>query len=212
MKPACADQRADALLRLERTRMQWVLRSARHGEPRDGAAGIDDIAASQPLNAILTEWLADEIAARLWPGECGDSDPDAVHDSDVDEVSAVDRPPLPSQLLAQVVSDWTQRHPWVSVLAGMVAGSLAMSQRRRLLRWGVSAALPWLASNAAVLALPLFAQWLMRPAAASPATQAPVDHDPDPSPSHGDGAPSPDDAGKDEHVSGPRSGAGGSPA
>lgn len=199
MKPACADQRADALLRLERTRMQWVLRSARHGEPRDGAAGIDDIAASQPLNAILTEWLADEIAARLWPGESGDSD--------AGEVGAVDRPALPSQLLAQVMSDWIQRHPWVSVLAGVVAGSLAMSQRRRLLQWGISAALPWLASNAAVLALPLLAQWLTRPGTASATTPDPADHGPDPSPPPADDAPPLGEAVPPENFSGPRSGA-----
>lgn len=207
MKPACVNQRADALLQLERTRMQWVLRSARHGELSHGAAGVDDIAPGNPLNAILTEWLADEIAARLWPGDSGDHDGDAAPDGAVSEAGAVERPPLPSQLLAQAVSEWTHRHPWVSVFAGVVAGSLAMSQRRRLLQWGISAALPWLASNAAVLALPLLAQWLTRPASASAATPDSADHGPDPSPPPADDAPPLGEAVPPENFSGPRSGA-----
>ena len=197
MKPACVNQRADALLRLERTRMQWVLRSARHGERGDGAAGVDDIAPGNPLNAILTEWLADEVAARLWPGESAGGDGEAAHGGDAGEAGAAERPPLPSQVLAQAVSEWTQRHPWFSVLAGVLAGSLAMSQRRRLLQWGISSALPWLASNAAVLALPLFAQWLAKPATASPAPHDPTDGAP----------PPPGDAPPAEDFSAPASGA-----
>lgn len=196
MKPACVNQRADALLRLERTRMQWVLRSARHGERGDGAAGVDDIAPGNPLNAILTEWLANEVAARLWPGESAGGDGEAAHGGDAGEAGAAERPPLPSQVLAQAVSEWTQRHPWFSVLAGVLAGSLAMSQRRRLLQWGISSALPWLASNAAVLALPLFAQWLAKPATTAPATQDPADD-----------APPPGDAAPAEDFSAPASGA-----
>ena len=42
MKPDSATRRADALLRLERTRVQWVLRSAHHAERPGGApAGSD---------------------------------------------------------------------------------------------------------------------------------------------------------------------------
>lgn len=163
MNPDSATQRADALLRLERTRMQWVLRSAHHAERPGGAPGADDLATGSPLNAIVTQWLADEIAARLWPGDADVSggDPTAP-DSDAGNADAGHRAPLPSQLLTQTVSDWTSRHPWLGVLAGLLAGSVAMSQRQRLLQWGISAALPWLASNAAVLAVPLLAQWLER--------------------------------------------------
>lgn len=169
MKPDIAARHADALLRLERTRMQWVLRSARGSERAGGAATPDEPASSHPLNAIFSEWIASELEARLWP---------APHEGD----AQASDPALPSQVLSQTLSEWTSRHPWLGVLAGLLAGSLAVSQRKRLLQWGVSAALPWLASNAAVLALPLIAQWLIqRPVPAAGAEDlAPQDHGPTP--------------------------------
>lgn len=162
MKPALTNQRAEALLRLERTRMQWVLHSAGHAQPTGGASerGADELAAGSPLNAVLTEWLATELAARLWPEP--PSDADGAPGGDDCQAASSPRPPLPSQVLSQTLAEWTGKHPWLSVLAGLLAGSLAVSQRQRLLRWGISAALPWLASNAAVLAMPVLAQWLMR--------------------------------------------------
>ena len=58
---------------------------------------------------------------------------------------------------------------------GLLAGGLAMSQRQRLLRWVISTGLPWMTSQAAVVALPLLAQWLARqpPRAAPPEENAP---------------------------------------
>ena len=208
MKPDIATERADALLRLERTRMQWVLRSAHQAERSGSAQGADDLATGNPLNAVLTEWLASEITARLWP-EPTDGDPNAPGDEAIDG-EAGQRPPLPSQLVAQTLSEWTGRHPWLGVLAGLLAGSLAVSQRQRLLQWGISAALPWLASNAAVLALPLLAQWLARPPT-QPMAEPPADQD-TPSPPPGDTASPTGEGAPHDELSGSRSSDAGSPA
>ncbi len=181
MKPDRADPRADALLRLERTRMQWVLRSAGSADRAGNAAGVTgELAMGGSLNAVLTEWLTAELTARLWPEP---SDPAACDaDGQACDTHAGPRPTPPSQVLSQAVSEWATSHPWLSVLAGLLAGSLAMSQRQRLLRWAVSAALPWLASNAAVLAAPLLTQWLVRPPP-HPTHEAHAESDAPPAPS-----------------------------
>lgn len=179
--PHHAAQRAEALLRLERTRLQWALRSAEHAQGAGDDAG--EVATPDTLNGVLTGWLADEISARLWPDPANGPHPES--DGSAQDNEAGQPAPLPSQLLSQAVSDWTSRHPWLSVLAGLLAGSLVMSQRKRLLRWGVSAALPWLASNAGVLALPLLTHWLThqpsRSVAASPGQEDPQADPPPPS-------------------------------
>ncbi len=194
MKPDLAAQHADALLRLEHTRMQWVLRTARGSERSGGAAHPDDLAGSGPLNALLSEWFASELEARLWP-------------TTADAQAQADSPALPSQLLSQTLSEWTGRHPWLGVLAGLLAGSLAVSQRQRLLQWGISAALPWLASNAAVLALPLLAQWLTQRPTPAASLEDPDTPAPEPAPS-----PSPEgEAAPDGDVNASRSGASISP-
>lgn len=174
MKPDPTTQRAQALLRLEHTRMQWVLRTARGSERAGGLANVDEFAGSGagPLNAILSEWLASELQARLWPG------PD-------DGDAHAEGPALPSQALSQTLSEWTSRHPWLGVLAGLLAGSLAVSQRQRLLQWGISAALPWLASNAAVLGLPLLAQWLLQRPSPVPPPEDQASADDGPTPTSG---------------------------
>lgn len=186
-----AAERAEALIQLERTRMQWILRSTSHPQGEgDGAPA----AAGNPLNDILTDWLTNEIAARLWPEPPADGD--GAHSQPDDgnaEHRAAEAPPLPSQVLAETVSDWTSRHPWLGVISGLLAGGLAMSQRQRLLRWAVSAALPWLAANASTLALPLLAHWLARQpmsgaVSTTPGSTAMQDDAPSPSP---DETPSP---------------------
>lgn len=191
MKRGLAAQHADALLSLERTRMQWVLRTARGLERAGGAAHPDELAGNGPLNAILSEWFASELEARLWPAP-------------PDDDAQADGPALPSQVLSRTLSEWTSRHPWLGVLAGLLAGSLAASQRRKLLQWGISAALPWLASNAAVLALPLFAQWLLQRSSPAAGSEASTQDPPAPAP-EGEAAPASDD------VKAPRSASSGSP-
>jgi len=170
MTPERADPRADALLRLERTRLQWALRSAHNAAPSGHLnADSDELAAGSALNGILTDWLVSEVSARLWPDT-----------SEATPQDAGERPPLPSQLLTESLAEWTHRHPWLSVLGGLLAGSLAASQRQRLLQWAISAALPWLASNASVLAAPLLAQWLSRQPVQGPGAPSP-DHEEAPS-------------------------------
>lgn len=193
MTPERADPRADALLRLERTRLQWALRSARNASPSGHLnAGSDELAAGSALNGILTDWLVSEISARLWP-DTSETAPVAPRDG-ATQVDAGERPPLPSQLLTESLAEWTHRHPWLSVLGGLLAGSLAASQRQRLLQWAISAALPWLASNASVLAAPLLAQWLNRQPVQGPSAPS-TDHEEAPSdppvdaPSTGQGDP-----------------------
>ena len=161
MSTDLATQRAEALLQLEHTRVQWVLRAARRGagagQSPEGPEA--DLATGGPLNSLLSEWLTQEIEARLWPAA---TDPDHPGpDSPRDGSQAPDQP-LPSQLISEALTEWTRSHPWLGVLAGVLAGSLAVSQRRRWVQWGISSALPWLASHASVLAVPLLAQWLMR--------------------------------------------------
>lgn len=122
MTPITDTRIAEALLQLERTRTQLVLRCA------GGSAEPNTEAALAPadhelvglLDTLFTEGLAD---------------------------------------------DWIARHPWASVAAGLLAGGLAVSQRQRLIRWAVAHALPWLTSQAAVMATPLLLQWLSRQAA-----------------------------------------------
>lgn len=172
MKPSPESLRADALLQLERTRTAWLVRCANNQAPAadhpaqgHGLAGLTEgLGLGSPLNAILSEWLANELAARLWPDETAH----AGDGTDPDPSRPPPPPPL-TQSLVQPLADWAVRHPWLSVTAGVLAGSLAMSQRQRLLRWVISAGLPWLTSQAAVVAVPLLAQWLARQAP----TQAP---------------------------------------
>lgn len=161
MSPDLATQRSEALLQIERTRVQWVLRAARAsaGAGRTAEGSGLDLGAGGQLNSLISEWLAQEIEARLWPGadDPAPPDPDSVSDG-----SPSPGKPLPSQVVSQALVDWTRLHPWLAVLAGVLAGSLAVSQRRRWVKWGISSALPWLASHASVLVVPLLAQWLMR--------------------------------------------------
>lgn len=191
MKPDRATQRADALLRLEHTRMQWVLRTAHSAQRAGGAANgeASELSGGGPLNAILSEWLASEIEARLWP-DATDGEPGAPGE-DTDDTQAPHRPPPPSQVLSQTLAEWTSHHPWLGVLAGLLAGSLAVSQRKRLLQWTISAALPWLASHAAVLAVPLLAQWLLRQSEQQPMAATPADHEDPSSPPESSSASSP---------------------
>lgn len=159
MKTATDTRRANALRRMERTRMQLLLRCA--GSPDEttpSPPGPSDVQGfGHSLNTVLGEWLACEIAARLWPEPGAQLDTDPRQGTLFQGSSNPPSPPLPQPLL-----DWATRHPWLSVLAGLLAGGLAMSQRRQLLRWGVAKGLPWLTSQAAVIAVPLLAQWLAR--------------------------------------------------
>lgn len=157
MSPDLAARRAEALLQIERTRVQWVLRAARSGAGAGHTAegcGLD-LAAGGPLNSLISEWLAQEIEARLWPTP---DDPGA--DTSGDGTPPPGQP-LPSQVVSGALAEWTRSHPWLGVLAGVLAGSLAVSQRRRWVQWGISSGLPWLASHASVIVVPLLAQWLM---------------------------------------------------
>lgn len=168
MKPTPHSLRSQALLRLERTRATWLVRCANSqatvhdtGQAHTHPAGSLDL--GSPLNAVLSAWLAAELSARLWPEDApssGDT-PGSV------QLHSAGAPPQPWL-------DWTDRHPWLCVLAGLLAGGLAMSQRQRLLRWGISTGLPWLTSQAAVVAMPLLAQWLARqPPHSAPAGNVP---------------------------------------
>lgn len=191
MKPAPdrSEERAHALMRLERTRLQWALRTAQGaagaGDERGGA--FTDAWAASPLNAVLSEWLANEIEARLWPeaahGEAGQPD----GSTEGEATPPVHRPP-PSQLMSEALSDWTRQHPWQGVLTGLLAGGLAMSQRQRLLQWAIASALPWLVSNVAVIALPMVAQWMQRQAP----DDAPAPPSQQDSPDQGEGGTPPD--------------------
>lgn len=163
MTPSIETRRADALLQLERTRATWLMRCAKNPSgPDTSAAELDGLAPGGPLNAAISEWLAVEIAARLWPDERADLGDAATS-------------PPPAALggpATDALRHLTDRHPWLCVLAGLLAGGLAMSQRQRLLRWGIATGLPWLTSQAAVLALPLLAQWLARQPAQEPQAAA----------------------------------------
>ena len=112
MTPLTDARIAEALMQLERTRTQLVLRCA---------GGLNE--SGEHANQAFPEGLAD---------------------------------------------DWIARHPWASVAAGLLAGGLAVSQRQRLIRWAVAHALPWLTSQASVMAAPLLLQWLSRQAAQPP--------------------------------------------
>ncbi len=166
MKPTPESLRGDALLRLERTRAAWLVRCANSQATSDGEQArtqAGNLSLGSPLNTALSEWLAVELSARLWPEDSTSGE--APGAGSVNGATAA-----PQALLG-----WTDRHPWLCVLAGLLAGGLAMSQRQRLLRWGISTGLPWLTSQAAVVAVPLLAQWLTRqpPRAASPEENAP---------------------------------------
>lgn len=172
MSPTPESLRSEALWRLERTRAAWLVRCA-NGQATPSTdqphTQTGSLAIGGTLNTALSEWLATELAARLWP----------------QEVASGDAPPNAAGTGHHPLLDWTDRHPWLCVLAGLLAGGLAMSQRQRLLRWGISTGLPWLTSQAAVVALPLLAQWLAhQPAASAPSVadtpapdtaQAPLD-------------------------------------
>ena len=125
MTPLTDARIAEALMQLERTRTQLVLRCAGGlNEPGEHAnQAPSDLELTGLLDTVFTEGLAD---------------------------------------------DWIARHPWASVAAGLLAGGLAVSQRQRLIRWAVAHALPWLTSQAVVVAAPLLAQWLSRQAAQAP--------------------------------------------
>lgn len=164
MKPSRDTTRAQALLRLERTRTRLLLRCANDQSEAATETRLqpDGLGFGSTLNTALAEWLANELAARLWPDEPLHADQAAGTDD-----GHPHPPPLAQSLiqpLAQPFVDWAVRHPWLSMAAGVLAGSLAMSQRQRLLRWVISAGLPWLTSQAAVVAAPLLAQWLVRQA------------------------------------------------
>lgn len=166
MKATPESLRREALLRLERTRAAWLVRCANSQATSDGEQAhtqAGNLSLGSPLNTALSEWLAVELSARLWPEDATSGD--AQGSGSVNGAGAA-----PQALLG-----WTDRHPWLCVLAGLLAGGLAMSQRQRLLRWGISTGLPWLTSQAAVVALPLLAQWLARqpPRAAPPEENAP---------------------------------------
>lgn len=166
MKPTPESLRGEALLRLERTRAAWLVRCANSQATSDDEQArtqAGNLSLGSPLNTALSEWLAVELSARLWPEDSTSGE--APGAGSVNGATAA-----PQALLG-----WTDRHPWLCVLAGLLAGGLAMSQRQRLLRWGISTGLPWLTSQAAVVAVPLLAQWLTRqpPRAASPEENAP---------------------------------------
>lgn len=129
MTPATDTRIADALMQLERTRTQLVLRCAGGSSEPNADAGLAPTAPELVglLDTVFTEGLAD---------------------------------------------DWIARHPWASVAAGLLAGGLAVSQRQRLIRWAVAHALPWLTSQAAVMAAPLLAQWLSCQAAQASTDEA----------------------------------------
>ncbi len=129
MTPATDTRIADALMQLERTRTQLVLRCAGGSSEPNAEAGLAPIDPELVglLDTVFTEGLAD---------------------------------------------DWIARHPWASVAAGLLAGGLAVSQRQRLIRWAVAHALPWLTSQAAVMAAPLLAQWLSCQAAQASTDEA----------------------------------------
>lgn len=167
MKPTPESLRGEALMRLERTRAAWLVRCANSQSASDGDQAhtqAGNLSLGSPLNTALSEWLAAELSARLWPEDATSGD---TQESGSLNGAAGAAP--------QALLGWTDRHPWLCVLAGLLAGGLAMSQRQRLLRWGISTGLPWLTSQAAVVALPLLAQWLARqpPRAASPEENAP---------------------------------------
>ena len=167
MKPTPESLRGEALMRLERTRTAWLVRCANSQAPTSDAAPppaqAGNLALGSPLNMVLSEWLAAELSARLWPEATASGDAPAS-----ESFNSAGAPPQP-------LLEWTDRHPWLCVLAGLLAGGLAMSQRQRLLRWGISTGLPWLTSQAAVVAVPLLAQWLTRqpPRSTSPEENAP---------------------------------------
>ena len=178
MKPAPEALRSEALMRLERTRAAWLVRCANNQPAPDHAqaqTAAGSLAIGGTLNTVLSEWLANELSARLWPQDTASTDTSGSVAFGSDE-----QPPHPPGTSPNPLLDWTDRHPWLCVLAGLLAGGLAMSQRQRLLRWGISTALPWMTSQAAVVALPLLAQWL----AHQPLRAAPSGID----------APAPDDA------------------
>lgn len=95
------ERRAEALLRLERTRTGWLARCAHAQQvaPESASAG-EGIDQRSGLNTIISEWLSE--------------------------------------------------------LAALMAGGVVASQRHKLLRWAISAALP------------LIAQWLARQPGPSP--------------------------------------------
>lgn len=179
MNPTPESMRSEALWRLERTRAAWLVRCANSQAtpgPAQAHTQASSLAIGGTLNTALSEWLATELAARLWPQDVASGDTSLNGDDKPSNAAGTGHHPL---------LDWTDRHPWLCVLAGLLAGGLAMSQRQRLLRWGISTGLPWMTSQAAVVALPLLAQWLAhQPAASAPSdaktpapdpAQAPLD-------------------------------------
>lgn len=178
MKPHAESLRSQALWRLERTRAAWLVRCANDQatpDPAQPTTQATSLAVGGTLNTALSEWLAAELAARLWPQDVAPDDTPGSASLSGDALS-----PNASSAGHNPLQAWTDRHPWLCVLAGLLAGGLAMSQRQRLLRWGISKGLPWMTSQAAVVALPLLAQWLAH-------------QSPGPAPSAGN-APAPEDA------------------
>ncbi len=133
----------EALMQLERTRTQLVLRCA--GGPAEPGGETTRASADPELVGLLDAAFAEGMA-----------------------------------------DDWIARHPWASIAAGLLAAGLAVSQRRRLMRWAMAHALPWLTSQAAIVAAPMLVQWLERQGAqpapnaegspAGPAEHHPADH------------------------------------
>jgi len=172
MSCAAEDRRTEALRQLERTRTHWLARCARaqHTPAEPSPANTDGFNPGSPLNAIVSEWLAAEVAARLWPEPAaGDSDAPSGDEA------TTPTPQTPMGGASQALQDVSQRHPWLCVLVGLLAGGLAVSQRQQLLRWGISTALPWLSAQASVIAVPLFAQWLARRPAPPPSPADPAE-------------------------------------
>lgn len=167
MKPTPESMRSEALWRLERTRAAWLVGCANSQptpSPAPAHTQASSLAIGGTLNTALSEWLATELAARLWPQDAASGDAPGSA-----SLSGDDKPPNVAGNGHHPLLDWTDRHPWLCVLAGLLAGGLAMSQRQRLLRWGISTGLPWMTSQAAVVALPLLAQWLAhQPPASAP--------------------------------------------
>lgn len=158
-----------ALTRLAQTRTRLIVRCSQTPEP-DTPSG-DESSAGSALTAMLTGWLTNELMDRL-------NNPSA------------ERPGIAASLtegIQPALAEWVKSHPWLGVTAGLAAGSLAVSQHRRVFKWALVSVIPWLTTQLGAAALPLILQWVARkglnqgadqfpatPAATAGAGQAPA--------------------------------------
>lgn len=144
-----------ALMRLEQTRTRLVVRCSQTLDP---APACDDLPGASsglsPFAGIITEWLSKALLERL--GAPSHEQPGIVASI--------------TEGIQPALDQWIKSHPWLSVGAGLAAGGLAVTQHRRILKWALVSAIPWLTTQLGAVALPLIVQWLARKSAAEHTT------------------------------------------